>query len=340
MKKALVTGSGGLVGEACVRRLLRDGYRVTGVDNNTRQDLFGESASNQKTIKSLIDQSSYKHYNVDIRDKDKLDEIFDNYELIIHAAAQPSHDWAASNPIKDFTINANGTLNLLECFRQFCPQATFVYVSTNKVYGDTPNDIDVVEYETRYEPSVPSFVNESMSIDQNMHSLFGVSKTAGDLLTQEYGRYFNLNTVCFRCGCITGKAHSGVKLHGFLSYLVKSAQEGTPYEIIGYKGKQVRDNIHADDLVDAFLQFHLAPRVAQVYNIGGGRYNNCSVLEAISMCENLLDLKMEVSYSDEPRKGDHRWYVSDLFKFESHYPEWKITKSMEDIFNEYLSVYY
>ena len=338
MKKALVTGSGGLVGEACVRRLLKDGFEVVGVDNDTRQALFGRDASNKETIKLLTEESSnYTHHNIDIRDMEGLSNIFDTFDLIIHTAAQPSHDWAAFNPIEDFTINANGTLNLLECFRERCPEATFVYVSTNKVYGDVPNRIEVIENELRYSPRDDVLIDESMSIDQNLHSLFGVSKASGDLLTQEYGRYFNLNTVCFRCGCITGKAHSGVKLHGFLSYLIKCAIEGIPYEIIGYKGKQVRDNIHADDLVDAFMKFHSNPRAGEVYNMGGGSESNCSVLEAIKLSENLLNFEMNVSYNKQSRTGDHRWYISDLSKFKSHYPGWKITKNIEDIFNEYLS---
>lgn len=338
MKKALVTGSGGLVGEACVRRLLRDGFEVTGVDNDIRQSLFGSDASNKETIKLLTESNpDYTHHSIDIRDRKGLEAIFDTFDLIIHAAAQPSHDWAASNPVEDFTINANGTLNLLECFREHCPKATFVYVSTNKVYGDAPNRIEVIENELRYSPIDDVLVDESMSIDQTLHSLFGVSKTSGDLLTQEYGRYFNLNTVCFRCGCITGKAHSGVKLHGFLSYLIKCAREGIPYEIIGYKGKQVRDNIHANDLVDAFMRFHSNPRSGEVYNMGGGSESNCSVLEAIELAEKLLNFKMAVSYNKQSRTGDHRWYISDLSKFKSHYPDWKITKSIEDIFNEYSS---
>ena len=295
----------------------------------------------QTTIEELTNTyKKYTHYSIDIRDRKGLDDIFYPFDLIIHAAAQPSHDWAASNPVEDFTINANGTLNLLECFRKHCPEATFVYVSTNKVYGDAPNRIEVVEKEFRYSPIDEVLVDESMSIDQTLHSLFGVSKTSGDLLTQEYGRYFNLNTVCFRCGCITGKAHSGVKLHGFLSYLIKCAMEGTPYEVIGYKGKQVRDNIHADDLVDAFMRFHNNPRVGEVYNMGGGIESNCSVLEAIALVEKLLNFKMTVSYNNQSRTGDHRWYISDLSKFKLHYPNWKITKSIEDIFNEYLSDQY
>jgi CDP-paratose 2-epimerase len=340
MKIALVTGSGGLVGQACVHKLISQGFKVLGIDNDFRKVFFGSEASNSNTIKYLCDKyKDYIHFDLDIRNFKSLVEIFSNnkIDLIIHSAAQPSHDWAAKNPFLDFEVNANGTLNLLECFRNYAKEATFIQVSTNKVYGDYPNNINVIEEDTRYTPYDlnASLINENMPIDQSLHSLFGVSKASADLLVQEYGRYFNLNTACFRCGCITGKAHSGVKLHGFLSYLIKCVKENHSYEIIGYKGKQVRDNIHADDLVTAFLEFHNKPMVGQVFNMGGGIYSNCSVIEAINMAEELFNKKIKVIYNEQARLGDHRWYISDLSKFKTCYPSWGITKTIKDIFNEY-----
>lgn len=340
MKTVLITGSGGLVGQSCVKKLISSGFRVLGIDNDFRKTFFGEEASNSNTIRYLCDTyKNYTHHQIDIRDFKSLTDIFskNKIDLIIHSAAQPSHDWAAKNPFLDFEINANGTLNLLECFRNYAKEATFIQVSTNKVYGDFPNNIEVVEQKTRYSPNDVSInlVDENTPIDQSLHSLFGVSKASADLLVQEYGRYFNLNTACFRCGCITGKAHSGVKLHGFLSYLIKCVKDNHPYEIIGYKGKQVRDNIHAEDLVDAFIEFYNKPGVSQVFNIGGGIYNNCSVIEAIQMAEEFFNKKIKVSYNDKARLGDHRWYITDLSKFQKSYPSWSITKKMEDIFNEY-----
>jgi len=340
MKIALVTGSGGLVGQACVTRLISEGFKVLGIDNDFRKVFFGEQASNFNTIKHLCETyKNYTHFELDIRNFKSLVNIFSNNKinLIIHSAAQPSHDWAAKDPFMDFEVNANGTLNLLECFRNYAKEATFIQVSTNKVYGDYPNNIEVAEHETRYIPHdlSASLINEKTPIDQSLHSLFGVSKTSADLLVQEYGRYFGLNTACFRCGCITGKAHSGVKLHGFLSYLIKCVKEGNPYEIIGYKGKQVRDNIHADDLVDAFMHFHSKPKVAEVFNMGGGVYSNCSVIEAINVAEELFNKKIKVIYNEKARLGDHRWYISDLSKFKTQYPSWSITKTIKDIFNEY-----
>lgn len=340
MKTALVTGSAGLVGQSCVRKLCRLGYKVIGFDNDFRKFLFGEEASTRHAIQHLGSEfPNYQHYDLDIRDSQKVSKVVksNRIDLIIHAAAQPSHDWAKNDPITDFEINANGTLILLEQLRHNCPEATFVFVSTNKVYGDYPNRLSLVEEETRLTPLnvKDSLINEQTPIDQSMHSLFGVSKTSADLLTQEYGRYFNLNTACFRCGCITGREHSGVKLHGFLSYLIKCLKDKKPYEIIGYKGKQVRDNIHADDLVEAFIEFHRSPKSAKVYNIGGGIKNNCSVIEAVKLAEKSFGITPMLSYNDKPRLGDHKWYVSDLTSFKTDYPNWDIRITLEDIFNEY-----
>jgi CDP-paratose 2-epimerase len=263
--------------------------------------------------------------------------------LVIHAAAQPSHDWAAREPITDFTVNANGTLVMLEMTRRHCPDAAFIFTSTNKVYGDTPNRLPLVERETRWtvaddHPFAVHGIDETMSIDRSMHSVFGVSKVAADVMVQEYGRYFGLQTACFRGGCLTGPGHSGAELHGFLSYLVKCAVTGRPYTVFGYKGKQVRDNIHSFDLVNAFWQFVKAPRAGEVYNIGGGPDSNCSMIEAIALVERLTGRRLQWSYSDNHRAGDHIWWVSDLRRFQSHYPEWSLTYSLdrtiEEIHNE------
>jgi len=289
---------------------------------------------------------SYRHISCDVRDIAAMEETFaepgGKIEMVIHAAAQPSHDWAARDPIKDFTINADGTLNLLELTRRHCPDAAFTFTSTNKVYGDTPNFLPLVEQETRWEidPSheFADGIDERMSIDASKHSLFGASKVAADVLVQEYGRYFGMKTACFRCGCITGPGHSGAALHGFLAYLMRCVATGKPYTVFGYKGKQVRDNIHGADLVSAFEHFRRAPRSGEVYNMGGGRANSCSMLEAISTCEEIAGAKLDSTYAEESRIGDHIWYISGLGKFRQHYPEWEqqftLRQVLEDIYQK------
>jgi len=333
MSVALITGSGGLIGSAAVRFLAPRFDRVVGIDNDMRRIFFGDEASTRwntdqlrETVPNLV------HHDADIRDRDALERIFAEYgadiRLVVHTAAQPSHDKAAQIPFLDFEVNANGTLNLLELTRQHCPEAVFIFTSTNKVYGDNPNNLPLVEQETRWEvaadhPYSAEGIDEAMSIDYTKHSLFGASKVAADILVQEYGRYFGMRTGVFRGGCLTGPGHSGAQLHGFLSYLMKCAITRTPYTIFGYKGKQVRDNIHCDDLVGMFWQFYQAPRGAEVYNAGGGRFANCSMLEAIAQCEAITGNRMDVRYSDEPRSGDHIWYISDTGKFKRHYPGWE-----------------
>jgi CDP-paratose 2-epimerase len=279
---------------------------------------------------------------IDIRDNDAINEVFKKYatdiELIVHTAAQPSHDWAARDPHMDFSVNANGTLNLLQATRVHCPEAVFIFTSTNKVYGDTPNRLPLVEQETRWEIDPSHAYNngivEDMSIDNCMHSLFGASKVAADILVQEYGRYFDMKTASFRGGCLTGPNHSGTQLHGFLAYLMKCTMTETPYTVFGYKGKQVRDNIHSFDLIQAFDHFYQAPRIGEVYNIGGSRFSHCSMLEAITMCEEISGKKLTYSYADDNRMGDHIWYVSDVSKFQEHYPQWKLTLNVNDILTQ------
>lgn len=344
-KIAIITGSSGLIGSEAVEFFSRKGYKVLGIDNDLRSYFFGSKAStawNTQQLKNKI--QGFIHHNLDIRDYAGLEKIFKEYSsaigLVIHAAAQPSHDWAAKEPLTDFTVNANGTLNLLELTRQYSPKAVFIFTSTNKVYGDLPNYLPLVEEETRYEIDrnhpYAQGIDESMSIDQSKHSLFGASKAAADILVQEYGRYFGMNTVCFRGGCLTGPNHSGAMLHGFLSYLMKCCVTGQEYTIFGYKGKQVRDNIHSHDLIQAFYEFTQRPGQGEVYNIGGGRKNNCSVLEAVQMCEQLSGKKMNVVYSDQNRIGDHIWYVSGLNKFQTHYPNWHQKYDLENILGEIL----
>ncbi|MFM6110867.1 MAG: NAD-dependent epimerase/dehydratase family protein, partial [Dolichospermum sp.] len=329
MSIILVTGAAGLIGSESVRFFADRGFTVVGIDNNMRQVFFGEDASTEWNRDRLLQDYSdkYIHHNVDIRDHEGISQIFQTYSqdisLIIHTAAQPSHDWAAKDPYTDFTVNANGTLVLLENTRQHCPEAVFIFCSTNKVYGDTPNLLPLIEQELRWEiaPGHPynQGIDESMSIDNCKHSLFGASKVAADILVQEYGRYFNIKTACFRGGCLTGPGHSGTKLHGFLSYLMKCTMTGQPYQVYGYQGKQVRDNIHSYDLVNAFYHFYQAPRVAEVYNIGGSRFSNCSMLEAIGHCELIADKKLTWSYEESNRIGDHIWWISDIQKFKNHY---------------------
>ena len=343
MSVALVTGSCGLIGSEAVGFLSNLGFDVVGIDNNMRMYFFGKDGNvlwNQKRLQK--EYKNYTHFSADIRDKAKIEKIFKKYSsnitLIIHAAAQPSHDWAVQEPITDFTINANGTLLLLENFRKSCPKAVFIFCSTNKVYGDRPNSLPLIEHEKRWElPKEHQYYNgidEGMSIDNCKHSLFGVSKVAADVLVQEYGKYFDLKTVAFRGGCLTGPFHSGAMLHGFLSYLIKCVLEGIPYTIFGYKGKQVRDNIHSFDLVNAFYHFYRKPRSGEVYNIGGSRFSNISILEAIEKIEELSGKKAVYEYSDENRIGDHIWYISDVSKFKKHYPEWDFKYNMDTILEE------
>jgi CDP-paratose 2-epimerase len=341
---ALVTGSAGLIGSAASRLFAAKGLQVAGIDNDMRRAFFGEEASTAWSRERLERElPGYAHHAVDIRDREALERIFRRHgrsiSTVIHTAAQPSHDWAARDPQTDFTVNANGTLNLLELARAHCPDAVFVFVSTNKVYGDTPNHLPLEERETRYElreghPFAEHGIDESMSIDQNLHSLFGVSKAAADLMVQEFGRYFGMRTAAFRAGCLTGPDHAGAQLHGFLAYLVKCAVAGDPYTVLGYKGKQVRDNIHAADLVEAFWHFFESPRVGEVYNIGGGRHSNCSMLEAIRIAEQLTGRPMNWSYRDENRIGDHVWWISDVRKFQRHYPGWRYRYGLEAILRE------
>ena len=344
MKIAIVTGSAGLIGSETVDFMSSKFDKIVGIDNNLRAYFFGENASTDWNRKHLVSTyPNYVHFDIDIRKYDDLENIFKEYstdiKLIVHAAAQPSHDWAAKEPVTDFTVNANGSLNMLELTRQYCPNAVFIYTSTNKVYGDTPNYLPLVELETRWEidDSHKYFkqgIDESMSIDQSKHSLFGASKAAADILAQEYGKYFNMNVGVFRGGCLTGPNHSGTMLHGFLSYLMKCAITGEHYTIYGYKGKQVRDNIHSWDLVNMFWHFYQNPRQGEVYNAGGGRYSNCSMQEAIAITEKITGRKMNYSYSETNRIGDHVWYISDLTKFRSHYPEWDWKFNLIDILKQ------
>jgi CDP-paratose 2-epimerase len=329
MKKVLVTGSGGLIGGEAVSFFSKKDFEVTGIDNDMRAKFFGEEASTSWNVNRLTKAfPSYKHVSMDIRDEKAMDALFqkNKFELIIHCAAQPSHDWAAKEPSTDFTVNANGTLNMLENFRKHCPEATFIFTSTNKVYGDTPNRLPLIELEKRYEiqkgHQYQNGIDESMSIDNSTHSLFGVSKAAADLLVQEYGKYFHLHTTVFRGGCLTGPMHSSTQLHGFLAYLAKCIKTGKKYTIFGYKGKQVRDNIHSSDLINAFYSVYKHPREGEVYNIGGARHSNISMLEAIEKIEHITGKKAITEYVDTNRIGDHIWYVSDVGKFKKHYPDW------------------
>lgn len=342
MKKvALVTGSAGLIGSEAVRFFSQKGFKIIGIDNDSRKYFFGPSAStswNKNKLQKEI--KDYMHFDIDIRNQKKVEDIFrkNKIDLIVHTAAQPSHDWAAKEPLTDFTINALGTLILLEAFRIYSPNSIFIFTSTNKVYGDNPNKLPLKELATRYElPKSNKFykgIDESMSLDNTTHSIFGVSKTSADLMVQEYGRYFGLKTGVFRGGCLTGPAHSGAQLHGFLAYLVSSIAQGTPYTIFGYKGKQVRDNIHAYDVVNAFYRFYLNPKKGEAYNIGGSRYSNISILEAIGKIETILGKKANIQYVDNNRVGDHIWYISDVAKFRKHYPEWEYTYDSDKILKE------
>lgn len=344
MAVAIVTGSSGLIGSEATKFFHERGLDIVGIDNNMREYFFGRDGSvvwNTEKLKKTL--ARFSHESIDIRDQAGIEKLFARYagqiKLVIHAAAQPSHDWAAREPYTDFTVNANGTLVMLESTRKFAPDATFIFTSTNKVYGDAPNELPLVELEKRWEidkkhPFFERGIDESMSIDQSKHSLFGASKVAADVLCQEYGRYFGLKTGTFRGGCLTGPAHSGAELHGFLAYLVKCVVHGKPYTIFGYKGKQVRDNIHAHDLVSAFWNFFDKPRAGAVYNMGGSRHSNCSMLEAIEMTEKLAGRKLDYKLSNEARSGDHIWYVSDVSRFQRDYPNWRYEYSLEKILVE------
>ncbi len=344
MNAVIVTGAAGLVGGESAKFYLEKGYRVLGIDNDMRASFFGKAASTKWQRERLLrDYDEYKHYDIDIRDAESIDELFRSFtndiSLVIHTAAQPSHDWAASDPVIDFTVNANGTSALLEATRKFASEAVFIFTSTNKVYGDRPNTLPLIEQETRWEVDpaheyAEHGIDETMSIDACTHSLFGASKVAADVLVQEYGKYFGMKTACFRGGCLTGPGHSGAELHGFLSYLMKCAVSGREYKVFGYKGKQVRDNIHSADLVSAFHAFYNAPRSGEVYNMGGSRFSNCSMQEAIRICEDIVGKKMNTTYVDRNRIGDHIWWISNIEKFKAHYPGWKLTYDVRAILEE------
>ncbi len=342
MTRAIVTGAAGLVGSETVRFIHDKGLEVVGIDNNLREYFFGPDGSTRWQAEELAKSlRRYRHVDADIRDQEAMFGLFKegDISLVVHCAAQPSHDWAAREPFTDFSVNASGTLVLLESTRRFAPDAVFIFVSTNKVYGDTPNGLPLVELETRWEldPShkyAERGIDESMSIDQTKHSIFGASKVAADVMVQEYGRYFGMKTGIFRGGCLTGPAHSGAELHGFLAYLVKCAVTGRTYVIYGYKGKQVRDNIHSRDLVNAFWHFFQQPRPGETYNMGGSRHSNCSILEAMQRIETRMQRKIQYSLTDRARSGDHIWWISDVTKFTDHYPDWKYTRSLDDILGE------
>jgi len=343
MSVVLVTGSCGLIGSEAVSFFAEKNFDVVGIDNNMRKFFFGEDGSvawNQRRLQKKY--KNYAHYSVDIRDENKINSIFKKYAsgltLIIHSAAQPSHDWAARDPKVDFGVNAAGSLVLLEALRKHSPRAVFIFVSTNKVYGDRPNSLPFIELEKRYDlPEGHQYyqgIDESMSIDNCLHSVFGASKTAADIMTQEYGKYFGLKTGIFRAGCLTGPLHSGVELHGFLSYLMKCSLTGSKYTVYGYKGKQVRDNIHSYDLVNAFYHFFKNPRPGEVYNLGGSRFANVSILEAIALCEKISGRKFNYSYDGRNRLGDHIWWISNVSKFKSHYPGCNYKYGIEDTLKE------
>lgn len=344
-RTCIITGGGGLIGSEAVKYFSPKFDRIALIDNNARAEFFGPEASVKSTIDELDKSDVVRSIWIDIANRTEVETTFKaisevaDIELVIHCAAQPSHDWAASNPYRDFEVNAMGTLNLLESCRQFSPQAIFIFMSTNKVYGDSPNRGNWDELETRYEPAGYKWnwsveIDEKQPIDQSLHSLFGVSKASADLMTQEYGRYFGMKTGVFRGGCLTGPAHKGAQLHGFLSYLVKCIVHEKEYTVIGYKGKQVRDQIHSKDVCQAFDLFYRNPKPGAVYNIGGGRHSNCSVLEAIDIVERKTGKKANVSFEDTPRRGDHQWYITDMSSFRRDYPEFEYTYTLDQIIDE------
>ena len=343
MSIVIITGSVGLVGSESVNFFSQKGFKVIGIDNNLRKFFFGNDGSTSWLKKKIIKNNpKYKHFNVDIRNYQSLEKIFKIYKksisLIIHCAAQPSHDYGKNFPKIDFDVNASGTLNLLELTRKFCPKSPFIFMSTNKVYGDNPNKLKIIEKKNRYELSKSNKffkgIDENMSVDDCTHSFFGVSKTYADLIVQEYGKNVGLKTVCFRAGCITGPNHSGAKLHGFLSYLVKKTLSHKKYTIIGYKGKQVRDNLHSYDLINCFWEFYKKPKRGAVYNIGGGRFSNCSILEAIKEIEELTNIKIKKKIIKQNRVGDHVWYITNNKKFKRDYPGWKQKYTTKKIIKE------
>ena len=346
MRTVLITGSNGLIGSAAVSFFAKKAQRIIGIDNNMRKHFFGENGDtkwNEKNLKNKF--KNFVSHNIDIRNFKDLKTIFKKYnsdiDLIIHAAAQPSHDWAMNDPILDFEVNANGTLNLLQLTNLYSNNAVFIFTSTNKVYGDRPNTLPLVELENRWEIAhdhiFSSGIDETMNIDNTTHSLFGASKVAADIMTQEYGKYFGIKTGIFRAGCLTGPFHSGVKLHGFLSYLIKCAIHDTTYIINGYKGKQVRDNLHSYDLINMFWHFYQNPKVGEVYNVGGGRHSNCSILEAIDQIQIITGKKIKNKYKNEHRKGDHIWWISNIDKFRNHYPDWEFSYDLRKIISEIAS---
>ena len=346
MAKAIVTGSAGLIGSEAARFFHDKGMDVIGLDNNLREYFFGMDGSTRWKAQELISSlPRYRHMNIDIRDQDAVSRLIkeeSDVSLVVHCAAQPSHDWAAREPITDFTVNAFGTMILLEAVRRYASDAVFIFTSTNKVYGDRPNSLPLIELDTRWEIAPGHLyaergIDESMSIDKSTHSVFGASKVAADIMVQEYGRYFGLKTGVFRGGCLTGPAHSGAELHGFLAYMVKCLISGRPYTIYGYKGKQVRDNIHAYDLVNAFWHFFQNPQSGEVYNIGGSRYSHCSVLEAIHKAEEISGRKLQYSVTPRARAGDHIWWISDVGKFMRHFPGWTFKYSLEDTLHELIN---
>lgn len=339
-KRVLVTGSSGLIGSEAVRHFDQCGAEVVGIDNNMRQSFFGINGDTRWNLYFLKETTkNFTHIDIDIRSRNDIFDIFSNrqFDLIIHCAAQPSHDKASEIPLLDFEVNALGTMNLLEATRQFCPAAVFVHMSTNKVYGDAPNEYSLIELSTRYdfaEPSCYHGIDESCRVDQSLHSLFGASKVAADIMVQEYGRYFKMNTGVFRAGCLTGPSHAGVELHGFLSYLVKTAVSRNPYSIFGYKGKQVRDQLHSFDVIRAIEEFAAYPRPGEVYNLGGGRENTVSILECIDLIDQATGTQLNWSYQEKNRIGDHICYITDLRKFKQHYPRWEVTFSLDDILHQ------
>ena len=340
MKKLLVTGSSGLIGSEVVTFFCRQAWEVNGLDNNMRRDFFGpegDTSWNQKRLEQEF--AGFRHHEVDIRDRAKVLDLVREIkpDAIVHAAAQPSHDLAAARPFDDFDVNAGGTLNLLEAARRACPEAPFVHLSTNKVYGDAPNQLNLVEKEMRWDYADQQYldgIKETFPIDNSMHSVFGASKVAADVMVQEYGRYFQMPSCCLRCGCLTGPNHSGVELHGFLSYLIRCNLEGKTYRVYGYKGKQVRDNIHSHDVTQLIECFIEAPRFGEVYNLGGGRDNSISILEAFRLIKEASGKEMSYEYVDQNRRGDHICYISNLSKIKAHFPKWKIRKNLKEIFRE------
>ena len=342
--RAIVTGSSGLIGSEMVAYLDQRGWYVHGIDNNMRRDFFGAGADTTPNLERLLSTTRrFTHHDRDIRDRTEMMRLVRELkpDLLVHCAAQPSHDLAAKRPFDDFEVNAGGTLNLLEACRQAVPESPFVFMSTNKVYGDGPNHLALVELETRWDYADEARrdgIGEDFRVDATMHSLFGASKLAADTMVQEYGRYFGMPTVCFRGGCLTGPQHAGAELHGFLAYLARAVRDGLPYRIYGYKGKQVRDNIHAFDVCEAIAAFAQSPRVAAVYNLGGGRENSISMLEAIGRFEEAFGRKFDAEYVDEPRRGDHICYISDLRRLRTDYPEWAVTRSLDDIVADFAAI--